>query len=111
MRLSKSEVDYFDTSGYLEEKTEFGNSELVYTLKSNANGKELSAKFEGNTISISIPESIKKSWVKTNQIGIENKLDIGMGKKLFLLIEKDFVCLDNTIEDQSDNYLNPNATC
>jgi hypothetical protein len=26
-----------------------------------------------------------------------------------LLVEKDFVCLDNTIEDQSDNYPNPLA--
>jgi hypothetical protein len=29
------------------------------------------------------------------------------GKELFLLLEKDFVCLDETIEDQSDNYPNP----
>jgi hypothetical protein len=32
-------------------------------------------------------------------------------QELFLLIEKDFVCLDNTFEDQSDNYPNPNAVC
>ena len=28
-----------------------------------------------------------------------------------LLIEKDFVCLDHTLEDQSDNYANPNKVC
>jgi hypothetical protein len=27
---------------------------------------------------------------------------------LYLLVEKDFVCLDETSEDQSDNYENPN---
>jgi len=27
------------------------------------------------------------------------------------LLEKDFVCLDHTTEDQSDNYENPNTTC
>jgi hypothetical protein len=26
-------------------------------------------------------------------------------------VEKDFVCLDHTDEDQSDNYPNPNRTC
>ena len=36
---------------------------------------------------------------------------IGKGKDLFLLIEKDFVCLDHTFEDQSDNYPNPNKLC
>jgi hypothetical protein len=25
------------------------------------------------------------------------------------LLEKDFACLDNTLEDQSDNYPNPKA--
>ena len=27
--------------------------------------------------------------------------------EIYLLLEKDFTCLDNTIEDQSDNYPNP----
>jgi len=30
---------------------------------------------------------------------------------LKLLLEKDFVCLDDTDEDQSDQYDNPNAKC
>lgn len=111
IRLSKSEVDYFGTTGYLVEKTEFGNSELVYALQSKTNSNEISANFEGNTVLVTIPENLKKEWVETDIIGLENKLDIGMGKQLFLLIEKDFVCLDNTLEDQSDNYPNPNAVC
>ena len=111
IRLTKSEVDYFGSTGYLEEKTEFGNSELVYALQTKANISEISANFEGKTITVSIPENLKKEWVESDRIGIENKLDIGMGKQLFLLIEKDFVCLDNTLEDQSDNDPNPNAVC
>jgi len=27
------------------------------------------------------------------------------------LVEKDFQCLDHTLEDQSDMYHNPNKTC
>ena len=111
IRLSKSEVDYFGTIGYLEEKIEFGNSELVYALQSKMNSNEITASFEGNTITVLIPENLKNDWVGTDQISLENKVDIGVGKQLFLLIEKDFVCLDNTFEDQSDNYPNPNNTC
>lgn len=111
IRLTKSEVDYFGSTGYLEEKIEFGNSELIYTIKSNVITNEITANFDDNTITVSIPENLKKEWVESDRIGLENKLDIGMGKQLFLLIEKDFVCLDNTVEDQSDNYPNPNATC
>ena len=111
IRLTKSEVDYFGTTSYLEEKTEFGDSELRYALQTKTGIDEITANFEGNTITVNIPESIKKDWVETDKVGLENKMDIGMGKQLFLLIEKDFVCLDNTLEDQSDNYPNPNAAC
>jgi hypothetical protein len=30
---------------------------------------------------------------------------------LYLLLEKDFVCLDETMESQNDHYENPNKTC
>ncbi len=111
MRLSKSEVDYFDTNGYLEERTEFGGSQFIYALRSMQNLDAIFANFEDNKITVFIPEPLKKEWVETNKISLENKLNIGSGKQLFLLIEKDFVCLDNTLEDQSDNYPNPNAVC
>lgn len=111
IRLSKSEVGYFGGTGYLAEKTEFGSSELVYALQSKSDISEITANFEGNTLTVNIPELLCKDWVETDKVGLENKLDIGMGKQLLILIEKDFVCLDNTLEDQSDNYPNPNAVC
>ena len=111
IRLTKSEVDYFGSTGYLEEKTQFGNTELVYALRSKAGIDEINAVYEGNTITVNLPEALKKEWIDTNITGFENKMDIGGGRQLFLLIEKDFVCLDNTFEDQSDNYPNPNAVC
>ena len=42
-------------------------------------------------------------------VGLENEMEIAPGKILYLLLEKDFKCLDNTTEDQSDNYPNPLA--
>ncbi len=41
----------------------------------------------------------------TDEVGFENEQG-----KLFLLVEKDFTCLDNVSEDQSDNYPNPLAS-
>jgi hypothetical protein len=49
--------------------------------------------------------------VDTDVIGFDNTIDMDNGRKLFLLIEKDFVCLDHTLEDQSDNYENPGKVC
>lgn len=106
-RLTKSEVDYFGKEGYLEEKTEFGNNTFIYAMQNKLYGEELSAEFSDNKITLSIPVHISTEWANTNRIGIEGEMEIASGKKLYLLLEKDFKCLDNTVEDQSDNYSNP----
>jgi hypothetical protein len=43
-------------------------------------------------------------FVNTDKVGYE-----GTHGNLHLLVEKDFTCLDNVAEDQSDNYPNPLA--
>ncbi len=109
IRLTKSEVNYFGKENYLEEKTEFGNAVFIYALQSSADVKSISATFIQNKITLLIPTSVAYVWTTTNQVGIEGEMETGNNKKLFLLIEKDFKCLDNVAEDQSDNYENPNA--
>ena len=111
IRLTKTEVAQFGEKGYWEEKTEFGNTTLTYAIQKDSAAKELSAKMEGTTITMILPESIANEWTSTNIVGFQNQYQLPTGTELFLLIEKDFVCLDNTFEDQSDNYPNPNAHC
>ena len=107
MRLTRSEIDYFRNTGSIEEKTEFGNSLLSYALIKVADIKHLSATFKENKIFLNLPESLAEQWTETELTGIEHALDIGNGKKLFLLLEKDFKCMDQVAEDQHDNYENP----
>ncbi|HKR04666.1 MAG TPA: hypothetical protein VJY62_08505 [Bacteroidia bacterium] len=107
IRLTRPEIDFFGAEGYLEEKTNFGKTTLTYALKSKTGIVELSADFTDNKITMFIPEHLAKQWTTTEKVGYENEMEIGDGKKLFLLLEKDFKCLDNTTEDQSDNFENP----
>jgi hypothetical protein len=51
-----------------------------------------------------MPDLMANEWALTERVGLEHQ-DNG----LFLLVEKDFKCLDNVAEDQSDNYPNPLA--
>jgi len=111
IRLTKTEVDNFGKNGLLEEQTRFGNEVFTYALQSRAADGGLAASMEKNKITMWVPEKIKEEWVNTDVVGFQNKMDIGNGEQLFLLLEKDFVCIDNTFEDQSDNYPNPNALC
>jgi hypothetical protein len=111
IRLTQIEVKNFADNGFIEEATEFIDNKLFYALAVTTNVSELSAQMIGNKITLLVPENIAQNWIKTDLVGFENKFDLGNNKKLFLLVEKDFVCLDNTFEDQSDMFPNPNAVC
>src|SRR5258707_14801622 len=106
-RLSKSEVTYFAQAGFLEEKTEFGKNIFSYALRTSETVENLSAEFVDGTITMNLPAESAKEWTDTDKIGYANEIDIGNGKKLFVLLEKDYKCLDTIEEDQSDNYENP----
>lgn len=100
-RLTKTDVKRFSSDGYLQEQTFFGNGILTYALQVYDSDR-LSASFEYNKITIFMPETMAESWATTDKVGFEETTD-----SLYLLIEKDFQCLDNVIEDQSDNFPNP----
>ena len=104
-RLSKTDVEQFIKTGYLEEIVDFGAQKLVYALKKHGDSA-LSASFEQNTITLYMPEQMTEEWEAPEKVGFN-----GVHNKLSLLIEKDFQCLDNVAEDQTDNYPNPASVC
>ncbi len=111
IRLSKSEVEHFGKEGYIESTTAFVSNTLTYALEAHPDtlGHELSADLQNNVITLYIPEKMAKDWVATDAIGFETNMPLDNGETLYLLLEKDFKCLDNTNEDQRDNYENPLA--
>lgn len=105
-RLTRTEVEKFTNEGYLEETTDFGPSCLTYSLQRTAAGN-LWASFEQNNITLFMPDWMMKEWAGTDRVGFENKEN-----NLYILIEKDFMCLDIAPELQSDNYPHPEqAVC
>ncbi len=112
LRLTKTEVSNFETTGVLAETTQMIGGEFVYTLRASSDVATLSAEWKSpNQIQFLMPVDLAREWTTTDHIGYQHVLQLPNGAELFLLIEKDFVCLDNTFEDQSDNYPNPNAAC
>lgn len=108
-RLTKSDLEKFYKESYLEEVIHFPQNQLIYSLKAN-DSIEISADFQDNQICIFFQKSELDTWFKTDKITYQHiqKFD---GKELTILLEKDFVCLDNVDEDQSDNFPNPNLIC
>ncbi|HET9745944.1 MAG TPA: hypothetical protein VFP97_09535 [Chitinophagaceae bacterium] len=111
-RLTKTDINNFRKNGFVEEKTGFLNGiSFIYRLEKSKGILNLEASFSGNRICIFVPENISEEWTTTDAVSFESKMEIGDEKELFLLIEKDFVCIDHSLEDQSDNYPNPNKVC
>ena len=102
-RLTRTDIDTFIKRGQLQEQANFGGNVLTYAIESS-NADELSATFENNTITLYMPFTMAAEWTVTDRVGYENRTP-----EFYLLVEKDFQCLDNVEEDQSDNYPNPLA--
>ncbi len=109
-RLTKTEVETFSKTGSYAEITHFKSKALTYALIAKDGITELEADFVDNTITIYFPKSEQEGWAASNQVGFSNSVDWNDSSALSLLVEKDFTCLDNTVEDQSDNYPNPKLT-
>ncbi|MEO8884548.1 MAG: hypothetical protein ABI367_00700 [Mucilaginibacter sp.] len=102
-RLTRTDIATFTKNGYLEEQTNFGGDILTYSLEGTG-AAELYATFKDNRITLYMPYAMAAEWIGTDRVGYESKTN-----DFYLLVEKDFKCLDNVAEDQSDNYPNPLA--
>ena len=103
-RLTQSEVEQFKDQGVITEQTDFGNKTLTYILRAG-DVPQLKATYDNDIITLLMPQAQADEWTDTDRVGFENTEG-----KLLLYVEKDFKCLDNVAEDQSDNYPNPLAT-
>ena len=108
-RLTKSEVAIFSKTGKYIEKTEFSSTTFSYVLQAKEGIENLEADFYDNSIILFFPKKNIIDWADNDKIGFSHHFIMESGKSLELLVEKDFVCMDETVEDQSDNYPNPKA--
>lgn len=108
-RLAKPEVELFGKKGFIQDQTDFFPRPFIYALKTDGSISELMAVFKDNAITLLVPEAWVKKWVSSEQVGFEGWMKTEGGQSVNLLLEKDFKCLDVTIEDQSENYDNPST--
>lgn len=108
-RLTQSEVKQFCETGKVVAYTPFSESQLSYQVIQKDEIDTLNAHFENGQISLEVPSHLAKNWNTDERVGFSHEQQLEDGSILHLLIEKDFVCMDNTMEDQSDNYPNPKA--
>ena len=113
LRLTKSDIALFAAAGTVEERVEFGFAKpaLCYRLERIPDEDTTRARFEDACLSISIPAADADNWIESEQVGIEATQPIDNEKVLRILVEKNFACLAERVnEDDSDAFTNPRAT-
>ncbi len=122
LRLLRGEVELFGATGRVMETIQFGPSpaaQLSYVLEADSEAKEISANFIDNKVTVSIPDSMARNWVDSDEVSLKSEQTIENGKQngtsenvLKLLIEKDFVCLDRKNDpDNADAFPHPTGKC
>ena len=109
-RLTPTDVKKFCEEGGIEETTQFSSTTFRYGVKQKQIEK-LQVDFKDSAITLYVPESFAKDWHDNNVVGLDHHEELANGGAFYLLLEKDFACLDHTHEDQTDKYPNPKAGC
>jgi hypothetical protein len=106
-RLTRPEVERFVKTGHVEQQINFGGTSLYYSILMT-DADWLSVSFLDNRITLFFPAALIDEWIHTDRAGFDHQVPLGAtGETLYLLVEKDYTCLDKTAEDQSDHFPNP----
>ncbi|WP_026915826.1 DUF7009 family protein [Christiangramia portivictoriae] len=105
-RLTKTEVEQLCQERSIEERTNFTTQDFIYEVKATEID-ELNIQFDSNKISLQISNALLKNWDTDQRIGFSHTISTTNGKSIDLLLEKDFTCLEDRGEDESENYPNP----
>lgn len=111
LRLTRSEVKQLSETGIVQSTTPFADAEFRYAVQSIEDLNGLQARITPYSIEMFVPSSFSRQWYKSDEVSCKALIPLANNKELKLLLEKDFVCLDDSEEDQTDNYDNPNAIC
>lgn len=114
LRLKMHEVDAIRETGVIEEVLAFGpddSDQLRFQIRTGEN--EFAIEQQAMTIRIIVPQSVIGTWTSTEQVGFDQTITTSKGSDIYVLIEKDFACLDGDREEEAGSYPNPmeDATC
>lgn len=83
------------------------DARLDYRLEV-ADVETLTARLAAASLSITLPRRLAEPWYADGEVSVEGEQLCGDGRRLNILVEKDFACLiPREGEDQSDLFSNP----
>lgn len=110
-RLDKKDIEVLQTAGKVEEATSIGAGQLHFCIKAKTGATAPFIKLEGSAIHLSFPKEQVQQWTDTEQVGFSAEIPNADGSVLQILVEKDFKCLTERDEDDSNAFENPSKNC
>ncbi|HVI46933.1 MAG TPA: hypothetical protein VM802_18785 [Chitinophaga sp.] len=107
-RLDKNDVELLETAGKAESSTHIGAGVLHFCVR----GKDIdnpAIKMEHDGVHLLVPNTILIKWYTPQEVGFEFTFPNTDGTELKVLVEKDFQCLTQRDEDDSQAFDNPMA--
>ena len=108
LRLGPAEVDDLARTGLVTAATHFGPAAtLAYSLAVSPDAAAVTVAFSDGHLRVTLPAAAARRWAAAaDQVSVRGDQDAGDGRRLSVLIEKDFECLHG--EDAADDaFPNP----
>ena len=108
LRLTRPEVLQLAEAGEVTAEMRLGlGSSFVYRIRA-ADVAHLGASMDGGALTVVVPRGEVAGWPDDERVGFEGTQDAGDGRRLALLVEKDFDCLHRRPEE-ADLFPHPDA--
>jgi hypothetical protein len=107
-RLDKKDIATLQEQQQIVEVTTIGASALLFIIKA---ADKVDIKLEANSVYLFLPHAQLDQWINTEQVGFEHHVANADSSELYILVEKDFKCLTERTEDESNAFDNPNEHC
>lgn len=108
-RLDKQDIATLQETQQVAEITTIGAGTLQFSI--HAKGEAPAIALHANGVQLFLPVTQVTGWIATEQVGFKHELPNADGSVLHLLIEKDFKCLTERDEDESQAFENPAQSC
>lgn len=112
LRLSQRDLETLAQTGEVAEAIHFGpdGAALRYVVRASEGATALAASFDGTAITVAMPVAQLRRLTQTDAVGVAAEQALPDGRRLSLLIEKDFRCLvPRAGEEDADGFPRPDG--
>ena len=105
LRLRKSELEKLEQNGQIQDGIQLpdGNA-FNFSVRQELAISTIQVNMREGHLEVVVPVEEAQTWIKTEQVGMETTVPLETGENLSVLIEKDFPCAHQPMEDKSDTF-------